>query len=166
MRELLLAVGCAACAVAAPAARPTPRVLAQLEASRDLDGAVVGATDAPATIVIVLASWCNHCHDELGVLDAVRARHRVRVLGVNYRGHEEYDHRGGSAQVRAFARGVPWLRVIPVDDELFGRLGAPPLIPTIYVYDRAGGLVATFDRRERAPPEQDELDAMLARLGT
>jgi thiol-disulfide isomerase/thioredoxin len=141
-----------------------PGAFAELEASTDLDGAPIGATDAPATVVILLASWCEHCKAELHELEALRARH-VRLIGVNYRGHEEYDHRGSSVAIRAFAAGTPWLRIVPIGDDLFDAFGRPPLIPTIYVYDRAGVLVQTFDRRQRTPPTHDELVALLARLG-
>ena len=149
------------CVVTPAVQPPAPRALAQLEASRDLDGIVVGPSDAP-TIVIVFASWCTHCRDELGELAGVRRP--VRLIGVNYRGHEEYDHRGNSDAVRAFAHAWPWLRVVPIGDDVFGALGRPPLIPVIYIYDRRGGLVATFDRRERAPPSKAELDAILTGL--
>lgn len=166
MPRWLLALALTGCAAAStPIAAPAPQLLAQLDASRDLDGATIGSSDAPATIVVVFASWCPHCRDELRVIDAVRARHRVRILGVNYKGHEDYDHRGGSDAVRAFARDVPWLRVVPADDALFDLVGRPALIPTILVYDRAGALAERFDRRERAPPDAAELDALLARLG-
>src|SRR5262245_48496293 len=117
MKLLVLAV-VASCATSAPhlPAASAPGVLAQVEASRDLDGAVVGDRHARPTILVVFASWCEHCKDELRVLDAVRGTHAVRMIGINYTGHEEYDHRGSSHAVRAFARGVPWLRVVPVDD--------------------------------------------------
>jgi hypothetical protein len=59
---------------------------------------------------------------------------------------------------------VPWLRVVPAGEHLFTQLGRPPLVPTIYVFDRAGALVAQFDRRERKPPREDELDALLRSL--
>ena len=59
---------------------------------------------------------------------------------------------------------MPWLRVVPIDDDLFAALGRPALIPSLYVYDRRGALVATFDRRDRTPPTADELDALLAKL--
>jgi thiol-disulfide isomerase/thioredoxin len=160
VRSALLVL--AACASGPRAGAPGPPWIAQLDASRDLDGAVVGDSDAP-TIVIVFASWCGHCRDELGVLDALRQRHRVRILAINYRGHEEYDHRGSSDAVRAFARDVPWLRVVPADDALFALLGRPPLIPTMFVYEH-GRLEASFDPRERRPPDRDELDVVLARL--
>jgi thiol-disulfide isomerase/thioredoxin len=166
MRALFALVLLASCATAKPVpavAPAAPSAFAQLEASADLDGAVVGHTDTP-TIVVMLASWCEHCKAELHELDAIRAR-RVRLIGVNYRGHEEYDHRGNSAAIRAFAQATPWLRIVPIDDALFDAFGSPPLIPTIYIFDRAGTLVQTFDLRQRTSPRHDELVGLLARLG-
>ncbi len=112
MRAVLVFV-VAACAASAPpvphpAAATAIPALAQLEASRDLDNAVVGAAHAP-TVVILLASWCSHCRDELAAFDAIRAHHPdVRWLGLNYRAHEEYDGRGNSAAIRALGDGLQW----------------------------------------------------------
>ncbi len=173
MRALACVVLLVACRAGAPAAetpnsgahstaQPVAGVLARLDASRDLDGAIVGTSDEP-TLVVVFASWCEHCKAELAELDAIRTRH-VRLLGVNYRGHEEYDHRGNSEAVRAFARRTPWLRVVPIGDALYAALGSPPQIPTLYLFDRHGALVAAFDRRERRPPDRAELAALIDAL--
>ncbi len=165
---LLLVVSCAR----GPATPVTPdrtplSVLGNIEASADLDGAPVGASTARATIVVVFASWCEHCKTELAVIDSLRAAHpRLRVLGVNYRAHEEYADRGSAAAVRAYvAANAPWLRVIPAGEALFTALGRPPKVPTIFVFDRAGALAAQYDRRRRKMPDAAELGALLARLG-
>jgi len=55
--------------------------------------------------------------------------------------------------------------VIPADDALFAALGRPPKVPTIYVFDRTGGLAARYDRRQRKMPDAAELRALLGRLG-
>jgi thiol-disulfide isomerase/thioredoxin len=138
-----------------------------LEAMRDLDGKPVGASPARATIVVLFASWCVHCRAELHTLDALRATHpQLRILGVNYRAHEEYDHRGNASAVRSYVEAnAPWLRVVPCDDGLYSQLGSPPKIPTLFVYDGSGALVETFDRRERPEPTADELEPLLHRLG-
>ncbi len=165
MRVIALLVLLAACpAPQHPTASPT--ALALIEASPDLDGQVVGEAHAP-TIVVLMASWCGHCRDQLAELAQLRATHpTARILGVNYKGYEEYDNRGNSAQLRAvIAQHFPWLRVVPANDQLFAALGRPPLIPTLWVYDARGALAATYDRSQRAPPTRAELEALLAKLG-
>lgn len=167
---VVIAGGCPARPVPAPVRVPAPAppsLLARLEAAPDAQGMPVGATTAPATLVVVFASWCTHCHRALAMLDTVRAAHPgVRVLGLNYRGHEEYAQRGSAEAVRTYvAANAPWLRVVPADDALFTALGRPPTVPTILVLDRAGRVRATYDRRERPVPTADELGALLARLG-
>jgi thiol-disulfide isomerase/thioredoxin len=162
MRALLVVVlaGCASHPVVTPPTPRPPSTLAQLDASRDLDGHVIGASDAP-TVVIVMASWCAACRDELAMFDRLRATHpRVRWLGVNYKQHEEYNGRGDSESMRAFARDVPWLRVVPAGEALYTAVGRPPKIPTVLVF-RGGELVARFDRSQRKAPTQDELEALL-----
>jgi hypothetical protein len=167
-----VAGACAACAsrpapVTPMSAAPTPiaTALAQLEASRDLDGVIVGPAAGQITVAVVIASWCRACRHELVVFDALRTDHpRVRWLGVNYVGHEEYARRGDATTIRALARELPWLRVVPADDKLFDAVGAPSKIPTVIVYDARGEQVARYDRHERAPPTADEPGALLRSL--
>ena len=160
---LALLVGC-----------PTPQqprqpstALTMIEASVDLDGKPIGRTNARATIVVLMASWCGHCRAQLAVLEQIQAEHpNARILGVNYQGHEEYDDRGGTEKLRAYVdEAVPWLRVVPAGDELFGALGKPPFVPAVWVFDRDGTLVEFYDRREREPPTSNEIVALLAKLG-
>ncbi|HVV85118.1 MAG TPA: TlpA disulfide reductase family protein, partial [Kofleriaceae bacterium] len=129
------------------------------------DGQPVGAL-APggrATVAVLFASWCPHCRDEMPVLAELARRHPdVRVLGLNYRGHEEYEQRGDAAAVRAFVTGsAPWLRVVPADERLWRALGRPAKVPTIYVFDRGGRRVRTFDRRREETPDLAGLEAVL-----
>jgi thiol-disulfide isomerase/thioredoxin len=163
---VLLLVSCAGTALPPPTQKP-PSVLGSLEASTDLDGALVGPSDARATIVIVFASWCEHCKAELDVIATLRATHpRMRVLGVNYQAHEEYAERGSAYAVRAYvAASAPWLRVVPADEALFAALGRPTKVPTIYMFDRAGSLAAVFDRQRRPVPGAAELGELLRGLG-
>lgn len=146
----------------APAPAPVYRTpLAALEASRDLDNNLVGEQRTP-TVVMVLASWCHRCRDELAVFDTLRGQHpHIRWLGLSYKPHEEYDQRGNPAALRALADETPWLRIVPANDALFAAFGRPPKVPTIFVYDSRGALVATFDRRERPVPREQELDDLL-----
>jgi thiol-disulfide isomerase/thioredoxin len=166
MRALVLValLGCPAPQRPQP---PRATTLSMIERSADLDGRVVGPSDARATIVVLMASWCGHCRAQLTQLAEIRGRHpAMRVLGVNYKGHEEYDNRGNATQLRAYiGEHVPWLRVVPADERLFDALGHPPFVPAVWVYGARGELVQFFDRREREPPTADEIEALLARLG-
>ncbi len=147
---------------------PPPQVTSPRDAypliagARDLDGQAIGGADR-ATIVVVFASWCGHCRVELDILaELLTQRDDARVVGVNFRHHEEYDGRGDSAAVRAFvAERAPFMRVIPAGPELFAALGRPPRVPTLYVYDAAGALVAAYDPQERPAPGHGELRALL-----
>lgn len=169
MRVLVVAVMAAACATqpvareATPPARQAPEppsTLAQLEASRDLGGNVIGASDEP-TVVIVMASWCRACREELARFDQLRSSHpRVRWLAVNYKQHEEYDGRGNASAIAALAHEVPWLRIVPAEEALYTAVGRPAKIPSVLVF-RGRELVARFDRERRAAPTQAELDALL-----
>ncbi|HTJ41245.1 MAG TPA: TlpA disulfide reductase family protein [Kofleriaceae bacterium] len=174
MRAMLVAIVLGACVVPAQAPAPAPPrdVLQDVLASPDLDGRAIAEAgppgDAPrATVLIVFASWCVHCHEEIATLDALRARHPgLRVIGVNYRGHEEYDARGNAEAVRNYVRDfAPWMRVVPAGEPLFTELGRPPKVPTIYVYDARGALVQIYDRQYREAPGAGELDQLFDRLG-
>ena len=167
LRLLVLIALCASCAPIAQRATAAPGALARVEASLDADGKPVGHDGARATVVVVFASWCEHCHHELATLADLRASHPgMRILGVNYKAHEEYNRWGSSEAVRAYvSEHAPWLRVVPCDDALFDALGRPAMVPTLYVYDAGGTLVAAYDRRERPQPERAELDELLRRLG-
>ena len=137
-----------------------------IEASPDLDGKIIGASDAHATIVVLMASWCGHCKTTLAQLSTLRGAHpNARILGVNYKPHEEYDDRGNAVKLRAYVgEHVPWLRVVPAGERMFDALGRPPFVPAVWVYGPRGELVEFFDRREREPPTTAELEALLARL--
>jgi thiol-disulfide isomerase/thioredoxin len=160
---VLLLVGCPA--PERPQAPPT--TLSLIEATADLDGKVLGPSTARATIVVLMASWCGHCRAQLVQLAEIRARHPLaRIVGVNYKGHEEYDDRGNAQQLRTYVgEHVPWLRVVPADERLFDALGRPPFVPAVWVYSARGELVQFYDRREREPPTAAEIEALLARLG-
>jgi hypothetical protein len=125
----------------------------------------LGVERGRATIAVVLASWCEHCHVEVAELAALRARADLQIIGVSFRWHEEYDERGDAAALRAWqAAHAPWLPIVAGDEALWEALGAPPKIPTLYVYDRDGVLRATYDRRERAMPDARELSELLDQL--
>lgn len=164
MKIILLLLALAGCP---SPEHPAPTgALALIEASKDLDGTVVGTAKTP-TVVVLMASWCGHCRAQLADLARLRTAHpTVRILAVNYKGHEEYDNRGNAAALRAFVmKDHPWLRVVPADEQLFSVLGRPPTIPTLWVFAANGKQAAFYDRSQREPPTLDELEAMLAKLG-
>ncbi|CAN5817179.1 hypothetical protein BH11MYX2_BH11MYX2_03460 [soil metagenome] len=142
-------------------------MLAAVEASADIAGAAIGASDKPVTVLVEFATWCPHCKEELHELDALRAKHpNIRWLGVNYKAHEEYDNRGGAPQVAAFVAATPWLRVVPTDEALYAALGKPKKIPTLWVFDAKHALVAKYDRENgHEMPSATEIDALFTRLG-
>ncbi len=160
---LFLLVGCAA----RPPQRippPAPGALAIVEGAHDLAGHPIGASSAGPTIVVLIASWCEHCAAEIAALETVRGRHPdLRVIGVSYGAHENYDHRGNPEALARYATAHPWLPIVVADDAMFAALGAPPMIPTVLVFDHAGSLVAQFDRRTHREPSAAELEAALDR---
>jgi thiol-disulfide isomerase/thioredoxin len=177
VRLMALALALAACAplpaepTAGPPPAPAPAAPAGpaaapswplLVAAPDLDGAVLGAAPGQATIAIVFASWCEHCRTAIAEVAPLRDRADARLVGINFRHHEEYDDRGDAATVRAYLAGAaPWLQVVPAGDALWRALGGPTRVPTIYVFDEAGGLRAVYDRRHRPMPGAAELGALL-----
>ena len=141
---LVLMLGCAA--QQHPAPNP---VLASVEASLDLEGKLVGHTDKP-TVLVWFASWCRYCHQELAVLNELQQVYHFRLLGLNYRGHEEYAGRGSPAALTAYlAANAPWLRVVPADDALFAAFARPPKIPMLFFFDEHGAYVAWLPNSSR-----------------
>jgi thiol-disulfide isomerase/thioredoxin len=166
IRVLVLALLAACPAPERPQPPPPTTPLSIIEASPDLDGKIVGPSTARATIIVLMASWCGHCKTQLAQLADIRTRHPfTRVLGVNYKGHEEYDNRGNATLLRAYLEPMPWLRVVPAGEKLFDALGRPPFVPAVWVYGARGDLIKFYDRREREPPSVDEIEALLVRLG-
>lgn len=119
------------------------------------------AADQRAALVVVFASWCGPCRHELAVLGALRQEQPgVRIIGVN--AYEEFADRSDEERLRGFlAENAPWLQVVRADDALMDALGQPRKIPSVYVFDRDGALVAAFLRARRAPPTKAELTATI-----
>lgn len=137
-----------ACAAQQHPAAPNP-VLAAVEASVDLEGKPVGHTDKP-TVLVWFASWCQYCHKELAVLNELQQVYYFRLLGLSYKGHEEYAGRGSPAALTAYlAANAPWLRVVPADDALFAAFSRPRGIPMLFFFDEHGTYFAWLPNSSR-----------------
>jgi thiol-disulfide isomerase/thioredoxin len=131
----------------------------------DIAGAPIGDDPAArATVVIVFASWCRPCRNELNMLsELIREQPKIRIIGVN--AYEDWDNLSDEKKLHAFlAETHPWLRVVRGDDEILSSLGGVPKIPSVFVFDRNGGKVKAYRRAERKPPTRQELEAVLAPL--
>jgi thiol-disulfide isomerase/thioredoxin len=161
---LLIATGCsgASADVREPAGPTSP--LDRMHAATDIDGAVVGAP-APGTrvtVVVVFASWCGPCRDELAMLGEIRrTTSDLRVIGLN--AYEQWGKLSDEDRLRGYlAQHAPWLQVVHADAALLGHFGGVPKVPTIFLFDRYGRMVSEFRRANRAPPTRAELELAIA----
>jgi thiol-disulfide isomerase/thioredoxin len=131
--------------------------------SQTIDGAPI-APDRRATAMVVFASWCGPCRQELADLGELRLKYPdLRVIGIN--AYEDYNENSDEERLRKFiAENAPWLtQIVHADSQLLASFGKVPKIPTLFVYDEAGKVVAEFRRNKRPPPSHEELDAAIAR---
>jgi len=135
-----------------------------LAASTDIDGRAIASHDQGLTAVIVFASWCQPCRNEIALLGEIATDHpQLRVIGVN--AYEEFADRSDEEKLRAFvAVSAPWMQVVIATDALMDALGKPKKVPTLFVFDSAGQLVASYLRARRAPPTKAELLDVLTQL--
>ena len=130
--------------------------------SKTLDGQALAPESRP-TVMVVFASWCGPCRQELATLGALRLQFpTLRVIGIN--AYEEYAQRSDEERLRAFLDdNAPWMTTIVHGDRALLRgFGNVPNIPTLFVYDDKGGVVAEFRRNKREPPSHDELEAAIS----
>lgn len=133
----------------------------QLLGYRDLQGQVMGQeASAKLTAVVVFASWCRYCRQEIDVLrDLSQVDSRLRLIGVNY-----YEKDDGS-RLRAYLRErAPGLRVVRADTGLWAALGRPTHVPTLYLFNGQGRLVAAYIPPHDKAPTMDELRERVAQL--
>jgi thiol-disulfide isomerase/thioredoxin len=134
--------------------------LAALAGRTDMNGSRLDVR-GDATVVVVFASWCAPCRKELAALGELRqSRPNVKIIGLN--AYEEFESFSDEKRLAKFlADRAPWLTVVRDDGELLARFGSVPKIPTVFVYDRAGKIVAEFSRNKRPPPDKEELAAAI-----
>ena len=80
----------------------------------------------------------------------------ARILLVN--AYEDFDDRGSGREMRALldARDIRW-PVVDGTPALRQKFGNIVKIPAVFVYDRAGRLLASFRRPQRPPPTLAQL---------
>lgn len=164
-------VATTACAAGTPAAAPVRAAArssyagyAWLTGATDIDGRRIGPAPAGvhATVVVVFASWCEYCQRELALVgNLFSADPRVRVIGLN--AYEDWHRVSDAERMRAYlARHAPWLRVVRATRGTLRLFGGVPNIPTAFVFDRHGRMVAAFRRNRRPLPDAGELRAAVA----
>lgn len=152
---LLLTSACAARQNPAPPANAYDLILAKTA----IDGRAIAqhVVGAEVTAALVFASWCHPCRRELAIMQTLqREQPRLRVVAINY--YESWGQRSDDERLRAYLqKNAPELTVVRGDAALVESLGGVPKIPSLFLFDRRGQLIATFRRNERSPPEIDEL---------
>jgi len=148
-----------------PAPKVAPDAVTRVEALPALDGAPIGTLgpEQSGTLVIVFASWCRFCREEIALLDVLRKEAPgLRMIGLN--AYETFDELSDDAELRGYlARRAPWLRTA-IGDALLPKFGGVPKIPTLFLFDRGGNLVVDYRRARRPPPSLDELRRDIATL--
>ncbi len=137
------------------------RGYAMVMRARTIHGTTIAPEERP-TAVVVFASWCGPCRSELATLGELRQKYpTLRVIGIN--AYETYERRSDKFRLRNFLdANAPWLtQVVHADVALLRGFGNVPNIPTLFVYDKSGGVVAEFRRNKRSPPTHEELEAAI-----
>lgn len=136
---------------------------AKVMQAHTIDGAQIAA-ERRATALVVFASWCGPCRRELAELGALRLKYpALRIIGLN--AYEDYKEASDEQRLRKYiADNAPWLtQIVHADPNLLASFGKVPKIPTLFIYDEQGVVVAEFRRDKRPPPSHQELDAAIAR---
>ncbi len=147
----------AAQALPAGAAKGYERVMA----SQTLAGHAI-LPDSRATALVVFASWCGHCKAELAQLTQLRERYPdLRIIGVN--AYEEFQGISNQTKLMTYvAANAPWLtEIVSADAAMLEDFGKIPKIPTLFLYDGQGQVVAEYRRNKRPAPSNEELSAAI-----
>jgi thiol-disulfide isomerase/thioredoxin len=90
-------------------------------------------------ILNVWATWCRPCQAEVPDLAKIYTKYQdkdVVLLGIMT---DTPSDQGFARFVASYGLNYP---VVPMDPEIFEALGEPMALPTTFVYDRSGHLVA------------------------
>lgn len=166
MRVLIIAIfaslALGACKKDRKALTPAEAGLVALVARTDMHGKALAKRHDGPTLVAVFASWCEPCREELGVVNMLRERHpTLRVIGLN--AYENFDNLSSEKKLVSFLQeSAPWLTVVrDKDKSLIAQFGGVPKIPTSFVFDSSGRVVAEFRRDQRDIPSEGELEAAI-----
>lgn len=136
---------------------------ARVMVSETIDGRSLQRDDRPVAMVF-FASWCGHCRDELAQLDKMRKRYpQLRIIGLN--AYEEFREFSDQQRLRSYiADNAPWLtEIVTADEDMRATFGTIPRIPSLFLYDKRGAVVAEFRRDKGPPPTQQELEEAISR---
>jgi thiol-disulfide isomerase/thioredoxin len=157
----------AACSAGPPAAQKSSQRapgsaeygFQRIMTAQTLTGQPLPQTDERPILLVFFASWCHVCQRELQTLGELRQAYpQMRIIGVN--AYEEF--RGFSNRQRletSLQTHAPWLReVVHADKAMLQDFGGVPKIPTLFLYDKVGQVVAEFRRGRRRVPTREELE--------
>lgn len=126
-------------------ARPVPTKAVQGQPAPDwqlcgLDGKPIKLSDSKGKVVVVnfWATWCPPCRKEIPTLIALQKEYRDRgvvVIGVSL-------DQGGAAAVQSFASRMGIAYPIATGNEDVQTSYSVEAIPTTFIVDRAGNIVA------------------------
>jgi len=111
---------------------------------KDLDGKSVRLSDFKGKVVVLnfWATWCPPCRREIPSFVALQKRYGARglvIVGVSL-------DENGAAPVKQFASkmGINY-PVVMGDAKVTAEYGGIPVVPTTFVIDKKGKIVATHD---------------------
>ena len=136
---------------------------ARVMASSTIEGQALPEDDRPVAMVF-FASWCGHCRNELAQLDNLRKRYpTLRIIGLN--AYEEFRDYSDKERLRTFiAENAPWLtEIVSADEDMRATFGKVPKIPSLFLYNKHGAVVAEFRRDKGPPPTEQELEEAIVR---
>ena len=142
---LALAVSCSSPGGGGPASggaakAPTGQPIADFEA-KDLTGKTVRLSDSAGTVRLVdfWATWCAPCRAEIPMFKDLHARYGPQgftLLAVS-------DEDGEVVRKFVAEQGIPWTNLLDTG-EIADRFGGVLGLPTAFLLDREGRLVARF----------------------